>query len=325
VVPEVARELLQRGRVRRRVVGRRLELRERLPHPELVVEQAVATRQHRLRLRGGRELAPGRRLEEREVDVLAGLVQHAALHAGAESGRLEEGEDGLAERRNPAFVLGEPFGIVDEEDDVQVGPAVRGVLGPSLRADDERAAHVLALARPVGDRGRDQVHARVDVHELGLVDVEHERVHAAKRELVPGDALLELREQGRRVRARERAGLRHRARRGESAQRLGRDQRDVDREREADVVRREAHARHQPEDRSTFLHPVLVHRERELVPVGLPDGEDLVAHVVQRPPRTLRERLAAERGLRLRGAEPLGRAPDEENPGYGEAIRHGSV
>ena len=69
-----------------------------------------------------------------------------------------------------------------------------------------------------------------------------------------------------------------------------------------------------PNTGSALLRAVVDDRERkrELV-VRLPDGETSVAHVTQRPPCALGERLAAKPRERLRRAEPLRGAADEQH------------
>jgi hypothetical protein len=67
------------------------------------------------------------------------------------------------------------------------------------------------------------------------------------------------------------------------------------------------------------------HGEREVERVGLlPDRDDLVERLVEDAPAALAERLPAEGRKRLRGAEPLRGAADEEDPGRPQTTRHGS-
>ena len=114
-------------------------------------------------------------------------------------------------------VVEEPLRLVDEEDDVEVGPAV-GRLAPSrIRADDQHAAHVLPLAGPVRDLRGNEVVPRVHVQEKLLRKLELVRVDAAQRELTAHDPALELGQQRLVVRARKRAGLRDGASLGEGA------------------------------------------------------------------------------------------------------------
>ena len=80
-----------------------------------------------------------------------------------------------------------------------------------------------------------------------------------------------------------------------------------------------------PKTAARFVDRVVDDRKRKLERVvALPDGDDLVADLAQRPPRALAERLTAKGRERLRRAEPLGRATDEEHAGRGYTIRHGS-
>ena len=79
-------------------------------------------------------------------------------------------------------------------------------------------------------------------------------------------------------------------------------------------------------DGRSLLGPVVDEWERELEPVfGFPDGDDLLARLVKNSPAPLRERLAAETRERLRRAEPLRGAADEQDSRRGYEIRHDSV
>ena len=93
------------------------------------------------------------------------LVEDAALDPLADRGRLEEGENRRAELTDPVLVVHESRRLVDEQDCVEVRPAIGRRVGARLRPDDEHGAHVLALARPVGDGRSEEVHPRVDVEE----------------------------------------------------------------------------------------------------------------------------------------------------------------
>ena len=179
VVPEVARELAERGCIRGTRRRRRLQLLQRVLDAELVVEDAISATEHD---RGGREqVAPLGRGDQREVDVLTVLVEDAALDALADRGWLEEGENGRAELTDPVLVVDESRRVVDEQDCVEIRPAIGRRIRARLRPDDDDRAHVVALARPVGDRRGDKIHPRVDVGEQLGVDLEHRRVHAAQR------------------------------------------------------------------------------------------------------------------------------------------------
>ena len=64
--------------------------------------------------------------------------------------------------------------------------------------------------------------------------------------------------------------------------------------------------------------------ERQLELAALADGDPLVAGFAERAPRALRERLALEPCERLRRAEALARAADEQDARQ-RSMRHGSV
>ena len=161
VVPEVARELAERSGVGRSWCRGRLQLRSCVLDAELVVEDAISATEHARCRR--EQLAPLGGDHQREVDVLTVLVEDAALDALADRGRLEEGENRRAELTDPVLVVDESRRLVDEQDRVEVRPAIGRRVGARLRPDDEHRAHVLALARPVGDGRSEKVHPRVDV------------------------------------------------------------------------------------------------------------------------------------------------------------------
>ncbi len=313
VVPEVARELAKRSGVGRGWSSGRLEPSQLVLQAELVVEDAISATEHARCRR--EEVAPLGGVDQREVDVLTVLVEDAALDLLADRGRLEEGENGRAELTDPALVVDESGRLVDEEDGVEVRPAVGRRVGARLRPDHEHSAHVLALARPVGDGRSEEVHPRVDVEEQLLVDLQHRRVHASQRQLTACDARLELRKHRLRVHARKRSRLRDRAGSGQLTEEVGRDERRVDRQDDTRLVRRRAKSRDHAEHGRALHRPVVEDGEWQLAVVGLSDGDDLVADGAQDPPRALAERLSAKRRERLRRAEPLGRAADEQDAG----------
>ena len=262
-----------------------------------------------------RQLGEVGRRERDEVHVLPVVVEDPALDPAADGGGLEEGQHRCAELRDPVRVLDQALRLVGEEDDVEIGPAVGRRIPPRVGADDDHAADVLARARPVRDLRRVEVARRVHVQEHALGELDDIRVDAAQRQLPARDARLELGQQRSRVRARERPRLRHRLGLGENAERVGSDERAVDRKREADVVRRRPQARDDAEDRRALLRSVVEHRERQLERgLCLPDSEYFVTDLVQGPPRPLGERLAPELRERLRRAEALRCAADEEDP-----------
>ena len=84
------------------------------------------------------------------------------------------------------------------------------------------------------------------------------------------------------------------------------------------LVRGGAQARDHAEDRRALVRAVVENRERQVeLVVRLADGEYLLADLAEDPARPLRERLAPERRERLRRAEPLGRAADEQHARHG--------
>jgi hypothetical protein len=175
--------------------------------------------------------------------------------------------------------------------------------------------HIGALLCPVGDCRCQAIHSRVDVEEELLVHIEHVRVHASERELAVRHPAFELGEHRLRVGTGKRPRLRDRARLRELAQRLWGYQRAVDGKNETDVMRSSAKAGDQSEDGSALVGTVVEGWEREIEPVGfLSDCQDLVTDLTQQTPSSFRQRLAADAGERLRGAEALRCAADEENP-----------
>ena len=198
--------------------------------------------------------------------------------------------------------------------------------GAGLGADDDGSPHVGALRRPLGNGSGDELRAGVDVREQAIVELEHGLVDAAERELARRHSLFQGREQRPRVHAGKRPGLRHGARGEKRAEELRRDERAVHRQDEAGLVGGGAEPCHEPEHRRAIARPVVEHRERQLEPVSLlPHDDDLGAHRAEHPPGPLGERLAAEARKRLRGAEALRVAADEQQAGRVYAIRQGSV
>jgi hypothetical protein len=81
-------------------------------------------------------------------------------------------------------------------------------------------------------------------------------------------------------------------------------------------MRRGAKASDDSEDRGTLLDTIVEDGEGKLEPVGfLPDGQDLGAGLAEQAPSPLREYLAADPRERLRRAEAVRRAADEEDAG----------
>jgi hypothetical protein len=118
--------------------------------------------------------------------------------------------------------------------------------------------------------------------------------------------------------------VRHRDLLGEQPQGLGRHQWAVDREHQADVVCGGAQSREDAEHGCPLLGLVVEHRKRQIERVlGPADGNDLLENLPEHPPSALGERLAAEVCHGLRGPEPLGPAPDEQDAGRSHAFRLG--
>src|SRR5262245_30684665 len=134
VVPEVVRELGERN-LGRRLRGRRGldQPGDRVLEPDPVDENAVPTRQDLPGVRHRRQTLDRRRRQDNEVDVLAGLVQDATLAAAVE-GRLEERENGRPELLEPVPVVEVARGLLDDEPEIEIGPAVGRRLGARLRA-----------------------------------------------------------------------------------------------------------------------------------------------------------------------------------------------
>ena len=112
----------------------------------------------------------------------------------------------------------------------------------------------------------------------------------------------EHRQERPRVRARQRHdGRRHRPGRSERTDGLGRDQGDIHGQRDHDLVPRVTESRDEPVDGRAVVGAVVDDRERQAGQLaGLPDDEHLVARLGEDPMATLRERLAAKPGERLR-------------------------
>ncbi len=71
--------------------------------------------------------------EEHEIDVLAGLVEHAPLPVAVER-RLEEGDERLAELAHPGYVVRVPRGVVEKKDEIEIRPSVGRDNAPRLGA-----------------------------------------------------------------------------------------------------------------------------------------------------------------------------------------------
>jgi hypothetical protein len=169
--------------------------------------------------------------------------------------------------------------------------------------------------------------AKLPASELDDASVElRERV--PQREQADGKPLLEHAERGLAIRARKRAGRRHRrigAGRGESLDRSCREERHVDGEDDGHVAAGGAQPCDDADDRRSDGRAVVEDREgqRERL-VALADGDRLVAGIGQQAPGPLGERLVAEPGEGLRRPEPAARSADEEDPRQA-SIRHASV
>ena len=148
------------------------------------------------------------------------------------------------------------------------------------------------------------------------------RVEAAQRELPRRQTALELGQVRFRVRAGERPGLRDRPGGAQLAQQLRRHERAVDREEDRELGRGRAQPGDDARDRRSRLGRLDDDVERQLE-VALADREPQRERLAEDSPATLRERLAPEARQRLRRAEALRRAADEQHAGY--VIRHVSV
>ncbi len=254
--------------------------------------------------------------EEREVDVLARFVQHASFSL-SDRRALEKRQHRPPELGDPTRLLGVGLRVVDDQDQVEIRPAVGRNVRARLRADDEKRLYVLALASPVRDRRCHQLYARVDVQQQALVDVQHLGVEASQRELAAIDASLQLREHPLRVDARQRSGLRDGTCLDELSEQVCRHERHIDREHEADVVRGGVQSSDHTVSRCSLDRPVVEHGKRQHELALLPHRENLVAGLVQDPPAALGKRLPPKVRECLRRAEALGRTAHEENPGGG--------
>ena len=158
-------------------------------------------------------------------------------------------------------------------------------------ADDDRVSGPLQLGEGVG---------RVDVDEQPVGQLERHRVDTAQRQLAGGDTLLEGGQELPRVRAGKRnARRRHGRRLAERPQRARSHQRDVDGQRDDDLVARMAQARDHTVDGRPRRRPVVEHREGQVV-CALADDEHFVADLAEQALCALRERLASEPRQRLR-------------------------
>ena len=151
----------------------------------------------------------------------------------------------------------------------------------------------------------------------------------AQGKALRGEPPLQHRERRLAVRARQRPGLRGSGIRagaglGEPAEKLGGHERAVDRQADGEAGLGCGQPGHDAGNRRPHLGPVVQHRERQLRPVPLPDGDALVARLPERPPRALRKRLSPEPGQRLRRAEPA-RGAAEEQDARQAFSRHASV
>src|SRR6185436_265715 len=100
----------------------------------------------------------------------------------------------------------------------------------------------------------------------------------------------------------------------EFAEKIWCDERAVDREDDRRVVSHGAQTGDDAEDRCPLLRAVVDHGKcKRKGVVGLSDRDDLVTHSTQCSVGTLSERLTAKPRERLRRAETLGSAADEQH------------
>ena len=112
---------------------------------------------------------------------------------------------------------------------------------------------------------------------------------------------------------------------GELEQERRRHARAVDRQHDAELRRRCLEARDQADDRRLHVAAVVEHRERQCEQLDrFADCEPVLAGLAERPPPSLRERLAAEARERLRRAEP-GRGAADEQDARQPWTRHASL
>ena len=197
-------------------------------------------------------------------------------------------------------VLEIPRGVLDDEHEVEVRPAVGRCVRTGLRADDEDGQHVLPLLGPVRDGRLEQLRGRVRVRQEPCVELDHALVHAAERELPVRDALVQLPEHRPRVDAGQRTGLRHGLGLDEATEQRRGHARRVDGQDDAGVMGCRPHARGDAVRGRPLLDAVVEHREREIERVRLlADDDHLLADLREQAVRSLGERLAAEPGERL--------------------------
>ena len=138
-------------------------------------------------------------------------------------------------------------------------------------------------------------------------------IDAAERVVAGGEAALELRQVGLRVRARQRAGRPGLRALAERAQQLGRDERAVDREEDGDLRLRCLQAGDDAGDRRLRLRAA--RRRRRTAARGRLCRPQAAARTPPRAirQRALRQRLAPQHRERLRRPEPRRRPADEQD------------
>ena len=286
---------------------------EGIADPDLVVEHEVS--------RDRTVPTPGAAASSRiaaassseEVHVGPVLVEHAALDTIADRHRLQEGEDRDAEVGDPVGVVGIAAGVVDEEEDVDVRPAVGARFTSRVRAASgdgarRRRAPSPQRRRPGGLRvltlrssassssrtsaftprnGNSRADARLELGQHGL------RIGTGQRPR-PGDAPAW-------ASARSASGV-------SSGQSTGR------------TSARSCLAAWSRRPRRTPgpVPPSRRRGETEARARPPPCRPRSPRHTSRaRPPPALGERRAADRSERLRRAEPLGRSSYEEDTGRG--------
>ena len=316
VVPEVARELVEvalgRGGRQSRPLRDPAKL---LLEADPVDQDAIPATKQRAGVLARLEAVQSGEREEDEVHVFTGVVEHAALPVAVER-RLEERHERRPELPNPSrhppcTAPGRRGGRPDPRSDQRSA-------GMSARACEPTSRSAFTSARflgPVRDGGHEELGPRVDVHEpasststtVGLTPRSESSPAATRRSSSGSIALL--------VRTRERPGLRNRTLLSQTTQRLRRDERAVDGQHDAEVVRGRAQPGDHAEDGSALARAVVEtgNGERRAPSAALPTASTSSQTSPSRRQPALGERLAAEARERLRRAEALGGAADEQD------------